>query len=232
MNASNRSIHCVAFDAVGTLITPFPSVAEVYQAAARQGGIELSAPEIRERFVRALRSRTLLETSEQAEYQFWQATVADVLGPVRNPEQCFQNLYEHFGRPESWRLAPQAAETITRLQQQGIDICVASNFDSRLRTVMQGIPELSGIRTVIISSEVGWRKPDPRFYQALLARLPCAAAQVLMVGDDYELDIVPAQNLGLQTRHLQTTLAASVAPVSGVISSLIEVAEFCEASQQ
>lgn len=222
----------MAFDAVGTLITPFPSVAEVYQVAARRGGIELPVPQIRERFVRVLRSRTLLETSEQKEYQFWQATVADVLGPVRHPEQCFQELYRHFGQPESWQLAPQAAETITRLQQQGIDVCVASNFDARLRTVMQGIPELNRIRTMIISSEVGWRKPDPRFYQALLAQLPYPATQILMVGDDYELDIVPAQTLGLQTRHLQTTLAAGVSPVPGVISSLMEVAEFCEASQK
>ena len=53
---------------------------------------------------------------------------------------------------------------------------------------------------VLDSSEIGLRKPDPRVYEELLARLGRPAAEVAFV-DDFAENLVPAAALGLRTVH-------------------------------
>jgi putative hydrolase of the HAD superfamily len=58
---------------------------------------------------------------------------------------------------------------------------------------------------VIDSRVVGIAKPDPAIYALALDRLRLPADTVLMVGDSYERDIVPAHGVGLQTAWLTRT---------------------------
>ncbi len=47
---------------------------------------------------------------------------------------------------------------------------------------------------------MGLRKPDPRIYELLLARLGRPAAEVVLV-DDFEENLGPAAALGMATVH-------------------------------
>jgi putative hydrolase of the HAD superfamily len=77
-------------------------------------------------------------------------------------------------------------------------VCIGSNFDTRLRKVVQGLPELAECAdALVISSEVGYRKPHPSFYHAACARLGLAPERVLCVGDDVENDVRGAIRAGL-----------------------------------
>ena len=53
---------------------------------------------------------------------------------------------------------------------------------------------------VLDSSEVGVRKPDPRFYEELMARLHRPADEVAFV-DDFAENLVPAAALGIAVVH-------------------------------
>ena len=52
----------------------------------------------------------------------------------------------------------------------------------------------------VVSGESGLYKPDPRIYQLLLDKLPCAAHEALFV-DDSLRNLEAAAALGLQTAH-------------------------------
>ncbi len=53
---------------------------------------------------------------------------------------------------------------------------------------------------VVLSEELGHRKPDPRIYEEALGKLGgVPAAHTLFVGDKPEIDIVGAQRVGMQT---------------------------------
>lgn len=54
----------------------------------------------------------------------------------------------------------------------------------------------------LFSSDVGFRKPDRRIFQAALDGLGVPPARSLFVGDDAEADIVGARSLGLRTAHI------------------------------
>ena len=76
---------------------------------------------------------------------------------------------------------------------------IASNFDARLRGVVGGLPEVACVAApLVISSEVGYRKPHPAFYRAACASLGFPPERVLCVGDDPENDVRGAGRAGLR----------------------------------
>ena len=80
----------------------------------------------------------------------------------------------------------------------GVSLCVGSNFDGRLRGVVQGLPELAAwVDSLVISSEVGYRKPHPSFFRAACDHLGLPPERVLCVGDDLENDVRGAIRAGL-----------------------------------
>jgi len=76
---------------------------------------------------------------------------------------------------------------------------MASNFDRRLRSVVAGVPALAPLQHLIISSEVGWRKPAPQFFQALCRVIGLPPENILYVGDDPTNDYQGAVAAGLES---------------------------------
>jgi putative hydrolase of the HAD superfamily len=195
----------VVLDAVGTLICPSPSVAEAYTAAARRQGVALATEDVRARFQASFQSDEihagsgLLSTDELTEWRRWRRIVMRVLPEVADPERAFFELWDHFSRPDSWSTFPEVATALRELSALGVSICVGSNFDARLRGVVRGLPELAEwADSLVISSEVGYRKPHPSFFHAACARLGLPPEKVLCVGDDVENDVRGAINAGLR----------------------------------
>ena len=59
---------------------------------------------------------------------------------------------------------------------------------------------------VYISSDYGCRKPDLRFYQALIRERALDPARCLMIGNDRSTDIAGAKNAGMDTLYMHTAL--------------------------
>jgi putative hydrolase of the HAD superfamily len=196
-------IEAIVFDAVGTLLHPEPPAAYVYAEVARSMGSRHSAAAIVERFADAFGReedadrRSGWRTSEARELRRWANIVARVLDDVSDPPRCFQQLYQHFARPESWRCEPETGAVLKELQSRGYRLGMASNYDHRLRTVVAGFPELQPLTELIISAEVSWRKPAREFFTAICQRLKAPAQRVLYIGDDVVNDYEGAAASGL-----------------------------------
>jgi putative hydrolase of the HAD superfamily len=120
-----------------------------------------------------------------------------VLSDVDDDAACFEALFAHFARPESWRCDPSAEFVLRHLTALGLTVGVASNFDSRLRRVLAGLPELKLLSHVIISSDVGWRKPSPAFFESMIREVHQWAGSILYVGDEFENDCQGARAAGI-----------------------------------
>ena len=197
-------IRSVYFDAVGTLIHPAPSAGNVYyEVGRRHGSTRLSLATVFRRFAKAFRKQEEIDrqngwaTSERRERERWQSIVADVLDDVTDPEACFAELYEHFAKPESWKCDPATQDVISELRRRGLALGLASNYDHRLHTVVAGLVPLRGIDRLLISSEVGWRKPAPAFFEALVRQAGVPPEEILLVGDDRVNDYDGARASGL-----------------------------------
>ncbi|MBQ0056725.1 MAG: HAD-IA family hydrolase [Bacteroidales bacterium] len=75
-------------------------------------------------------------------------------------------------------------------------LALVSNFYGNLASVLQDFGLLRCFVTVIDSTEVGVRKPDPAIFQIAIDRLGIPVKDITVIGDSYNKDIVPALNLG------------------------------------
>lgn len=105
------------------------------------------------------------------------------------------------------RLYPGALEALAKLRQSGHRLWLLSNAQ-RIFTAYElrhlGVSDqLDGI---FISSDYGCRKPDIRFYQALIQEKGLDIQKCLMIGNDRETDIAGAKALGMATLYMHTAL--------------------------
>jgi putative hydrolase of the HAD superfamily len=197
------AVRAIFFDAVGTLIHPQPAAPAVYAAIGARFGSRLDAGLIAQRFRTAFANEEALDraeglqTSEAREVLRWRRIVAAVLDDTSDREGCFQELFTHFSRPQAWRCEPGTAAVLRQLGERGSMLGIASNYDSRLRSVAAGLDALTPARHLVISSEVGWRKPAPAFFEALCRTAGMRAEEILFVGDDRTNDFDGARAFGL-----------------------------------
>lgn len=80
---------------------------------------------------------------------------------------------------------------------------LVSNFYGNVESVLEDFGLRHYFRSVIESAVVGVRKPDPRIFSLGVEALGLAPAEVLVVGDSYKKDIVPAQSIGCRVAWLK-----------------------------
>jgi putative hydrolase of the HAD superfamily len=213
------SIRLVFFDAVGTLLRPVPSVAEAYHQVGCRYGSTRPVDALRKAFYAAFARQEAFDaqngyrTNAARERERWRAIVTEVLPDVSDAEGCFAALWDHFADPAHWQLEPATADLLAALGRQGISVGLASNFDDRLIPIVQAQPVLMDhLDAVVVSSQIGWRKPAREFYAALCEGY--APHEVLMIGDDRVNDYEGARAAGLHAFLLdeQTTLCDLLAP--------------------
>jgi len=209
----------IIFDAADTLLKPSPSVASTYARIAKDHGVSADPVEIKQRFGPAIRKHFAEEvSSEQLDRTRWQTLVFDIL--QTDNSQLFDDLWNHFAEPSSWEVYDDVEPTWTRLLERGFKIAIASNFDARLVNIVAAKPTLSRASHVFISSQLGFRKPSPKFYAAIEQELNCEKDQLVMVGDSEVADLQGARSAGWQAWHLVRD-EQNVAPPK--ISSLVEL---------
>jgi putative hydrolase of the HAD superfamily len=197
-------IQAIVYDAVGTLIHVQPSVATIYATVGRRFGSQLEPDEIRQRFHAAFSRQDRLDeqagwrTSETRELDRWRAIVAEVLEDVADSDACFAVLFETFGQTRSWSCDPEAGELLADLHQRGWRQALASNFDRRLRGVIEPMPIARNLETLVLSSEIGWRKPALEFFAHIAASLQLPPETILFVGDDRDNDYSAARRAGMR----------------------------------
>lgn len=197
-------LQAIVYDAVGTLIHVKPSVAALYADVGRRFGSRLEADEIRRRFSAAFARQERLDedadwrTDETRERQRWRDIVADVLDDAIDPAGCFETLFDVFGKVDSWACDPEAAEVVAKWHERGCRQALASNFDRRLRGIIDAMPSLRSLTPIVVSSEIGWRKPATQFFTHLAEALQLPPSTILYVGDDRDNDFDGARRAGMR----------------------------------
>ena len=202
----------VTLDAAGTLFAPREPVGVTYARAAARHAIALDPAETGERFRAALRAAPPLAfpgvapgPRRAAEIDWWRAVVRGSFGPqagARGFEACFAELFDHFARPDAWRLDDDALDTLRTLRTARLRLGVVSNFDERLFAVVAGLGIAPLVDAVVPSSAHDAAKPDPRLFRAAAGLLGARPADVLHVGDDVDLDVRGALAAGCRAMLL------------------------------
>ncbi len=111
----------------------------------------------------------------------------------------FRAAYEDIGHEFRWSAFPFARAVLEKLKGDGFKIGILSNWDRSLRSILEREGLLSLFDEVVISSEVGYEKPDEKIFRIALEKASCQAAECLFVGDNYYDDVIGAEKLGIAT---------------------------------
>jgi len=143
------------------------------------------------------------------------ATHREVAAPAR-----FETLFRHLGVEPS-ALPPETIPTLLATHMRELSkavvfpphhrrllealrrrhrLAVVSNFDytPTARFVLERAGVVDLFETIVVSDEVGWRKPAPVIFERALTRLAVSPDQALFVGDRADLDVAGAQSVGMR----------------------------------
>ena len=103
-------------------------------------------------------------------------------------DTCYNKVVKH--------ISTVSKPTLERIKLPKV---LVTNFYGNMHTVLAefGLDHL--FKDVIESSVVGVRKPDPEIFRLGVKALGLEPQETVMIGDNYEKDIVPANSIGCHT---------------------------------
>ena len=131
---------------------------------------------------------------------------------------------------QSARDCVEEARPVLDALKRRYPLVLVSNFYGNVEAVLKDFNLLCYFDRIIESAVVGVRKPDPRIFELGLQALGLPAKKVLVIGESYKKDILPAESLGckvlwLKGRGWTPEEDAQVHP--NIIRSISEVLHFC-----
>ena len=108
------------------------------------------------------------------------------------------------------RLYPNVVDALQVLRKKGYRLWLLSNAQEMFTGFELNQLGISGLFDgIYLSSVFGCRKPDARFFRALLDGEKLDARKCLMIGNDRETDIAGAKTAGIDTFYMHTELTPS-----------------------
>ncbi|PYK24963.1 MAG: hydrolase, partial [Verrucomicrobia bacterium] len=115
---------------------------------------------------------------------WWRELVSRVFDQVApslsefDRDNFFEVAYEHFAEPGVWELYPEVLGVLDELVPR-FQLAVISNFDGRLRLILQHLGISKYFAHIFISSELGADKPDPEIFRRALNLIHLNVNEVL-----------------------------------------------------
>jgi len=204
-------IKAIFFDAVGTLFRLTKTVGDHYAYVGGEVGLDLDAQSLERAFRAAWKQmpqRAAIDGPRENDDKHWWRElvelVLDRVAPSLNEldrDNFFEIAYEHFAEAGVWELYPEVPGILEELWRR-FELAVVSNFDGRLRFILEHLGVSKYFAHVFVSSELGADKPDPEIYRRALRVMKLSPNEVLHVGDDPERDWEGATAAGLSIFRL------------------------------
>jgi REG-2-like HAD superfamily hydrolase len=201
-----EELDVVFFDLGGTLVDMSVPRESVWAEVLSRHGVDVPAEDIS----RALRKEdrelddAFAEIQGADEKPFWRRYDAEVLrslGVDMDPDEVVADISASFGKiiPDEsmWIDYPDAKPTLDDLRRRGITTGLISNATDLARRVLRRLDMEKYFDPIIISSEIGHRKPEREIFDIALRDAGAAPSRALYIGDKLAVDVKGANRVGL-----------------------------------
>lgn len=193
----------MTFDVGGTLITPTPSVGHIYAEVATAHGVCGLPPDLlNQRFETAWKALGHVADSRSDWLGIVRMTFEGLVA-VPDLHAIFDSLYERFTEVSAWHLFSDVIPALAGLRSQGTRLGIISNWDDRLRPLLQRLGLSNRFDVFMVSCEQGFRKPQPEIFRAAAKAFRLEPSQVLHVGDSKEHDLDGAHLAGMNATGIR-----------------------------
>lgn len=245
---SHDPIRTIFFDLGSTLIyfdgewpEAWSSASHALGAALQAAGLRLDLPAFLAEFQRRMSAYFAQRENEFLEYStefILQNLLADSGYADVSPDVIQDGLARMYAVTQAhWHPELDTLPTLETLIQAGYRLGLISNASDAadVQTLIDKAKIRSYFQSIVISAEIGYRKPAACIFEAALKEINGNPAESLMVGDFLQADIVGAHNLGMRAvwiaRRVDTPENRALAEVlkpDGVIQALSELPPLVE----
>lgn len=203
----------IIFDYGGTIDTNGRHWFEVLWEGYRHHGIDVSKEDFRlayihgertlarfplvrpeHNFLDLLRLKTNVQTAFLIDAHLWGESNEKERLALSNDVACY--CYDYVLH------TLERSRPVLQALAQRYPLVLVSNFYGNIQAILNDF-RLDVFQSVVESAVVGVRKPDPRIFALGVEALGCTAREVVVIGDSYSKDIVPAHTLGCHTVWLR-----------------------------
>lgn len=206
------TIQCIIFDYGGTLDTNARHWAHVLWDGFVYAEVPITNAQFREAYVfgeRALAKAPIIKATDDFYTLLYKKVMQEMAWldfkgyylTDRTTRQALSKTVARFCNDYVLRNLVQSREVLHALGEK-YKLVLVSNFYGNIETILRTY-DLAVFEHVIESAVVGVRKPDPRIWQLGIDAAKCRPDNVVVVGDSYGKDIVPASSLGCHTIWLK-----------------------------
>ena len=213
---NNQLPKVIFLDAVGTIFGVKNNVGCIYTKLASKYGVNRDAQLINQYFYKAFKEASPLAFEEteykiiqKLEYIWWEKIAyqtfaqANALKEFTDFHGFFQELYEYFKTHQPWYIYDEVVPCLNEWQQQGIELAIISNFDTRIYKVLENLNLQSYFKTITISSLTGVAKPERKIFMTALEKHNCLPKEAWYIGDSLKEDYWGAKSLGFKSFWLK-----------------------------
>jgi putative hydrolase of the HAD superfamily len=105
-------------------------------------------------------------------------------------------LNDHWYSASAYHIFDNAKKLLKKVKKIGLRTCIVANHLPSLKKVLKILELTCYFDTVVISSKVGFEKPNKRIFEIAMKRLHVKSHQLLHVGNEL-VDIDGAKNAGI-----------------------------------
>lgn len=237
-NIDFSKVRGIIFDYGGTIDSKGDHWSEVIWEAYLKAGVMIDKKEFRDAYVYAERelARTrhilpehdfndLLHIKMQIELQY---LASAGIFPPEQIEPKAREIADYCYA--SARACVEEARPVLEALKKHYPLVLVSNFYGNVEAVLRDFDLDRYFDRIVESAVVGVRKPDPRIFELGVQALGLPARDVLVIGDSYKKDIVPAESLGCMVLWLKGkgwTPEEDAQLHPNIIGSLSDVLRFC-----
>jgi len=144
-----------------------------------------------------------VDTCREIDNRVWVAEALEELGyDVKPEDRLVVEAVDAYFDPfiASLKVPPRATVTLSKIKRH-LSVGLISNFSygKAIREALRKLRLDRFLDVVVISDEVGWRKPHPKIFQIFLDELNLEPREAVYVGDDLKYDIEGARAVGMKT---------------------------------
>lgn len=235
------SIKGVIFDYGGTIDSRGVHWSEVIWDGYRSVGVPVTKEQFRECYVYA--ERELAKTRHiLPEHNFFDLLLIkmrielgylaqnDMLPPHCNVGVKLAMAIAQYCYERARSSVEEARPTLEYVYER-VPMVLVSNFYGNVESVLKDFDLRRYFGTIVESAVVGVRKPDPKIFALGVEALGLKPEEVLVVGDSYKKDIVPAESLGCRVAWLKGkgwTAEEDAVTHPSVIAKLDEIKKYLD----